>query len=252
MSGAAMATAAVELMTAAVEHGWFEKLRHALRKRHRIVVLGSTGVGKTNLLRAITNPLPDAIDAINRSDFAKKHRLAITNQPFEFVDTPGQVLHQGRMKDAIRDILKRKGKPGIISVNCYGYHEYGVGRQGALKANDEPDESYLETHRKLEIDYAKLWIPLIGDPSASRFLVNIVSKADLWWDKADSVLEYYRSGQYFASLGTAQALTPATVGFCSVAHRFFKRGALSSNFEDSIRKGLRAHLFQTLLEAVGK
>lgn len=252
MSAAAIAGAAVEVMAVAVEQGWFEKLRNSLRRRQRIVIVGSTGVGKTNFLKAIAEPLPDAIDAINRSEFAKRHRLSIARQAFEFVDTPGQRLHEARTKAAIRDVLKKRGKVGVISMNAFGYHEYGVARQEAFSDDGSVSPAFLDAHRRLEVDYLHMWTPLLADPAVTSFLINVVSKADLWWEQRDAVLSHYESGDYNRALGDARALNPVTVSFCSVIHKFFGRASLRGSFDDPLKKRLRTHVFQTILEAIGR
>lgn len=252
MSATAIAGAAVEVMTLAVEQGWFEKLRNSLRKRQRIIIVGSSGVGKTNFLKAVAEPLPDAIDAINRSEFAKRHRLSIARQAFEFLDIPGQRLHEARAKAAIRDVLKKKGRVGVISMNAFGYHEYGVARKEAFGEDGNVSAAFLEAHRRLEIDYLHMWTPLLADPAVTSFLINVVSKADLWWDQRDTVLQHYESGDYHRALGDARALYPITVSFCSVIHKFFGRMSLEGSFDDPLKKRLRAHVFQTILEAIGR
>ena len=86
--------AAIELIKLARKQGWLDNLFSALRKKHRVLVLGTTGAGKTNLLASLTEAVPQAIDEINRTEFVKERALKIAKQPFIFIDTPGQAQHR--------------------------------------------------------------------------------------------------------------------------------------------------------------
>ena len=48
----------VEVIALANKQGWLDKLKMAFRKKHRILVLGSTGAGKTNFLKSLTETMP--------------------------------------------------------------------------------------------------------------------------------------------------------------------------------------------------
>jgi len=250
-SEAGFVKGALEILKLAKEEGWLDKLKALLKKRTRVLVLGSTGVGKTNLLHALTQPLPKAIDSINRSEFAHKHKLVISDEPFEFNDTPGQELHDARRRVAIREQMA-KGPTGTMNVVAYGYHEYAIARADVFGSDGQVRPEYLERHRENEIKALGQWTSLLGDPQTTKWLVTVVTKADLWWDNYPTVIAHYTTGPYFQALGPAQSLTPVTVEFASVMHRFFGRGALSGDFDDATREQLRSRLFATLLQAIGK
>ena len=80
----AAADVAIKVYELAARQGWLDKLLNVFRRQHRVLVLGSTGTGKTNLLRSITEIAPEAIDHMNRTEFAQKHSIKIDNLPFIF------------------------------------------------------------------------------------------------------------------------------------------------------------------------
>ena len=114
MEAASIGTEVVNLVKLAAKEGWLDKLRNLFKKKHRVLVLGSTGVGKTVFLKSLTEVLPEAISSLNRTEFAERHAIQIEKQPFIFVDTPGQLFHASRRTTAIREELTR----GISGV-CF-------------------------------------------------------------------------------------------------------------------------------------
>lgn len=253
MSGvtATLTKEALDLFMLAKEEGWFDKLKYLLKKRNRVLILGSTGVGKTNLLHALKKPLPEAIDNINRSQFAQKHKLVIAAEPFEFIDTPGQAYHNVRRSAAIREQMA-KGSFGILNVVAFGYHEYAMARGEVFDGDGKVRPEYLERHREVEMTALADWVELLGDPETAKYLITVVTKADLWWDEQATALAHYTVGIYNKALGPARSLDPATVEFAAVRHRFYGQGSLAGSFDDSVREQLRSRLFSTLLEAIGR
>ena len=59
-----------DMLVLAQKQGWLDKLKMALRKKHKILVLGSTGAGKTNFLASLTETMPKAIDLMSRTEIA--------------------------------------------------------------------------------------------------------------------------------------------------------------------------------------
>jgi ABC-type molybdenum transport system ATPase subunit/photorepair protein PhrA len=141
-TGIAETAAAIELINTARKQGWLDALLTAVRKKHKIILLGSTGTGKTNFLSSLTESVPKAVDIMNRTEIAKKHRLKIQKYPFVFVDTPGQALHESRRLKAIREALA-SGISGVVNVVSYGYHEYRIGAKNAVDKKGKVSEQFL-------------------------------------------------------------------------------------------------------------
>ncbi|MGH9846277.1 MAG: GTPase [Blastocatellia bacterium] len=132
----AVTKAAIEIISKAHKQGWFDKLVSALRKKHRVVVLGATGIGKTAFLESLTETLPRAIESMNRTVFNEKRRIKISKDLFIFTDTPGHRMYTKRRLEAIKEVLKMEGGvEGIINVVSYGYHEASSVRLPAIGAS---------------------------------------------------------------------------------------------------------------------
>jgi hypothetical protein len=144
------------------------------------------------------------------------------------------------------------GISGIVNVVSYGYHEYRIGSKNAVDSSGKVSEDFLRTHRETEIAAVQEWTPILGGQEAADWLITVVTKADLWWDRRDEVLEYYRSGSYYQSLGSAKSLHPIVLEYSSVFQKYFGKAPMSGEFGDEDRVRAKAHLIQELLAAIGK
>lgn len=187
---------------------------------------------------------------MNRTEFAKKRSIKISKSPFIFIDTPGQKQHSSRRIRAIRKAMA-DGIAGVVNVVSYGYHEYRTGKGRALKNDSSASEGFLKRHREVECEILKEWTVLLGSRETTNWLITVVTKADLWWDRRDEVIEYYQPGQYYDGLEGAQSLNPVVLEYCSVFHKFFGEGSLSGQFDETDRVRVRANMLPQLLAAIG-
>jgi len=232
------------------ENELLDRFVAVFQKKHQVMVLGSSGTGKTNLLKSLRkDTLPSAVDYTNRTEFVARHGIRILKHPFVFTDTPGQLLHISRRREAL--IEAAKGVAGILNVVSYGYHEYKKGRGGAFDEGGRINESFLESHRHLELKALEEWVNILGTGKTTGWLITVVSKADLWWDRRAEVMEYYENGAYYEALGIAKGLNPIVVEYCSVFHKFYGEGRLSGSFDDGDRNLVRFNLLRNLVEAAG-
>jgi len=149
---------AVKVIELAAQQGWIDRLRYAFSKKQRVLVLGSTGTGKTNFLQSLTESVPEAIDQMNRTQVAEQHRIKVDKTPFVFVDTPGDddEGHRAQRNDQIRAAIS-EGLSGAINVVSYGLHEYRTNEADVFDATGAPKAAFLESHRKVEIDMLAQW-----------------------------------------------------------------------------------------------
>jgi GTPase Era involved in 16S rRNA processing len=216
------------------------------------LVLGSTGAGKSQLIDSLTKEVSTAIEAMNRTQFAESHRIRIDNQPFIFIDTPGQEHHQVRRRDEVRKALGQ-GISGVINVVSYGYHEWReAGDIPAFNTNGTINDDYLEIHRNQEINLLSEWTELLGDRETVDWLITVVTKADLWWDKRKEIMNYYQAGSYYNALGNAQSLVPIVLEYCSVFHKFYNQGRLCGTFDEKDKGRVRSHLLNQLILSTGR
>lgn len=253
MSGAIVgeAVAVFQLVQLAQKQKWFHKLKNTLQKKHRILVLGCTGVGKTNLIDSLSEVAPKAIDYMNRTEFPAKHRLKVLDKLFDFIDTPGQILHGDRRLKAIREAISL-GLSGVINVVSYGYHEGRIGKKEALKRDGSPRQNFMEKMRKQELEALGEWNTILGGPEMCNWLITVVTKADLWWKEHEEVLHHYTNGPYYLHLGDAKNLSNTVVEYCSVLHKFYGETPLAGTFDEQDRVRTRGNLLRIILEAVSK
>jgi hypothetical protein len=152
---------------------------------------------------------------------------------------------------AIREAISKRAS-GVINVVAYGYHELRVGMEGAVDAQGKVRADYLEAHRHEELEALKEWVGLLGDPLTVRFLITVVTKADLWWDREKEVIQYYSQGPYYDALGPAKTLSPVVLDYCSVFHRFYDKAPLAGTYDDGDRARAQGHFAQALLQAIAK
>ncbi|MBL8230947.1 MAG: GTPase domain-containing protein [Bryobacterales bacterium] len=248
--GATEAKAAIALLKLAYRQGWLDRLVTLLRKKHHILVLGCSGAGKTAFLDSLAASIPSAIDRMNRTEFAQKHSIRIAKVPFVFHDTPGQTLHHSRRMQAVREAMKGS-IAGIINVVSYGYHESRVDREVAT-IGGKVNEEYLAQRRLQEIDALYEWTALLGDNGTVGWLMTVVTTADLWWDRRETVLDHYSAGPYSTALEPARSLRPVIVEYCSVFQKFYGEAPMCGDFQDADRSRAKGHLLSQLLVAVGR
>lgn len=236
-----------EILKVVDRNGWLNQFTDAFRKKHRVLVLGSTGVGKTQFLRSFGDMFAEGLNYAARTQFPTAKRIELDGNLFEFIDTPGQELHQSRRITAIANAM-REGYTGIINIVSYGYHEYGLNADKVLAGSSVKD-SYLQSHRDVEIRLLGEWSPWITD----QWVFTIITKADLWWDSQEDVIEYYERGKYHQVLQGSNPKIEAMVSpYSSVSSKFYGVTPTSGHFNDEQRKIYRSKVFEGLIEAISR
>lgn len=243
--------AALDITNLAVKtwkaQGWRERFLSLFKRRSVVMVLGCTGVGKTNLIRSLTALMPSVIERLDRTAFVSSSDMLIRDEFFSFLDTPGQRRHSNQRRKALA-YLEGKKVACIINVVSYGYHEYRIADESLpLDSSCNVEASYLMNHRLREIEALKEWTYLLERATARPPILTAVSKADLWWSERERVLDYYRSGSYFEGLGAAKDLQRAVTGYSAVRQRFYGKGRVDQNFDQHDAVSLRGNLLTLLL-----
>ncbi len=226
-----------------------KRLKDFFKKKPHIVVLGSTGTGKTNLLRSLANSagLVLPIHSSTRTEASRTQSVRINDSPFVVVDTPGQVFHQPDRLATVREAMAR-GKVRIINVVSDGYHEYLDHANEAVR-NKQPVKEFLQRHRQQEIESMKEWVPIVGDRNTASWVMTVITKADLWWPEQGRVVAEYTTGEYGRVMREVDAGLPHAVApFCSVIHRFYGTARLPGVFDDSDRAVINTHFLEQLVE----
>lgn len=226
-----------------------QRLIDFFKKKPYLLVLGSTGTGKTNFLRSLSLSagLVEAIPAFNRTASSTKEVVRINGSPFQVFDTPGQVYHQ---QDRLQVIREAMAKPPvrIINVVSFGYHEY-LDNAGDAVQGGAPSTEFLEKHRQREIESVLEWVSIVGHRDTTKWVITVVTKADLWWPDHDSVIEYYSTGAYAEAIKKSDpSIRHAVLPYCSVIHRYYGQARLSGDFDDGSRMETNLHFLDQLVK----
>lgn len=232
----------------------YERLIAALRRKHRVIVLGSTGVGKTSLIKSLTEWMPEAIDYMNRTARAAKHRIKVKDDHFEFIDTPGQEEHTSIRTAAIDESMKR-GISGIINVVSYGYHEYRRPTDdGVFTQSGGVSRAYLSKHRKLELQMLPEWTSRVLTHRLSPWVMTVMSKADYWWPNRHNVYNHYMSqdSDYTQAISIIPDAQHTVHEYCSTIHKFYGEHSPRVDFDRNDVQFLKAALLADLIDAIGR
>lgn len=213
-----------------------------VRKNRKIVIFGLSGTGKSQFINSLKKNLIIA----DRTDTTAKVRFNLDDFPLLFIDTPGQTVRQYPRKQELTKILKN-GVEGIINVVSYGYEEnpdYQLDR--VFDENGDVKESFLKLNRKSEVERLSEWLPLI-QPSDIRWIVNLVNKADIWWDNIDVVSDYYINKEYGEAFSKINGFTNVlTIPFCSII-KPYHNNKTSGRFGEIQKDQFHHHFMKQLL-----
>jgi hypothetical protein len=222
-------------------------LSYALPRVH-VLMMGTSGVGKTMLIKSLREARPQPISRRDRTLATHDQRLPVSrNRRVIFWDTPGQDLHAAaRRKTRIK--LRNKKRLGVLNVVAYGYSERDVALQDALTQSEEPRNAWLREERAKEIARLDEWLPDLGH--TSKFVLTLVSKADLWWSEEAAVRGHYEYGEYAQVIRQAGVENHYVLMFCSVITRFFDRYMPNNRFDQTDQIQLHAQLGEQLRRLV--
>ncbi len=133
---------------------------------------------------------------------------------------------------------------------AYGYHEGMKGEDRAIAQNGQVNEAFLEERRSIELESMGEWVGLLGEAGKVGWVLTLVSKADIWWNRRDEVMAYYSSDTYLRSLGKLSNIHIGVLPYFSIFHKFYGRSPLSGLVDDEDRYRLRVELIDRLLEAI--
>jgi hypothetical protein len=193
------------------------KMNLLLRDKRKIVVFGISGAGKSQFL----NSLGKKLNIPERTLTNEKIRYDLDKFPIQFIDTPGHNERPLERKKIIKRILKDKVE-GIINVVSFGYEENQTSNiENILTPEKLVKESFLKQNKASEIERLSEWLSLIS-PSDINWIINLVNKADIWWNIKDNVGNYYANGEYFSAFNSIACYsTVLTIPYCSIIKPFY-------------------------------
>jgi energy-coupling factor transporter ATP-binding protein EcfA2 len=222
--------------------GLVDKILRLVGRDNKVLVLGSTGCGKSQFVRSLSTAMPEFISSAIRTEFSQEAALKIGSELFTIIDTPGHDAHELRRRQAVKN-LPAKGTVGVINLTSFGYHEYDVpSPSDAVNSDGSAVADYLERHRAIEIERIRTDVASVAVARNVGWFVTLANQAD--------VMKHYRTGDYSGSLAPLVGSAPIVIPYCAVSHKFFGRGNLDPTFDDSDRKNLRIRLLNGILAAV--
>jgi len=192
------------------------KLKQMMRKNRRIIVFGVSGTGKTQFINSLRGKLSVPTRTLANHTFD----YAIDDYPIKFLDTPGHSTLYDRKK-AIQEILA-EGVEGVINVTSYGYEENPeVELSHIFDEEENVRESFLSANRQGELERLGEWLPWIDQKNVG-WLINLVNKADVWWDDVEKVNAYYANGTYAGKFEKIKDFRHvSTLPYCSIIKPYY-------------------------------
>jgi energy-coupling factor transporter ATP-binding protein EcfA2 len=195
-------------------------LRNFWRRNRKILIMGPSGCGKSQFLGSLLStepPIPE------RTQGVEYYNIPFLSYPLNFIDTPGQVTKDFLRKDELDKFHNGSGFDGLINICSYGYLESpDAGRKTAVP-NNTISEKFLSENRTLELNFVNEWLTEIRPNKNIKWIINLVTKADIWWDNYDFVMDYYINGAYFKKLNSINGHVPIyTFAYCSIIKPFFE------------------------------
>jgi hypothetical protein len=221
-----------------------KKFKLLLRKKRKIIIYGISGTGKSQFIECLKN----SIDIPNRTVTTDKFRYNLDDFPIIFLDTPGHKTRDEERKKALIEIINGK-VIGIVNIVSYGYVENlkaDIDIDSVFDASGNVKESSLKQNRTLEIERLSEWLNFVNSNSV-KWVLNIVNKADLWWDKQNEVNDYYDSGDFntaFKSINNQINLV--NLPYCALIKPYYNNKT-SGRFGDIDKHNLHSYLIHQIL-----
>jgi len=216
---------------------------YLLKSNKRILLFGSSGSGKSQFIESLNNSINTAL----RTHSTKTNKIPLANLPLKFIDTPGHDQYKFARREEIDKIIK-SGVEGIINIVSYGYHETGeVDGNTVFSEDGKIKVKYLESNKTYEKRQLAEWLPRISPNQNVKWIINLVTKADVWWDDKENVQLYYEKGDYGKEFDQYRKFMKViNLPYCSLVKPFFGE-VNSSKFGEQEKRILKSHLLNELI-----
>ncbi|MFG2640656.1 hypothetical protein ACGFYP_06730 [Streptomyces sp. NPDC048370] len=236
-----------------------------------VSITGEAGTGKTVLCDALLQAIRSGDRDSERSPDIEKHKAVLRSSgrrtQTAVTVIPGQLSTE--REQALTDTMRGNASPhGIIHVTCWGHNriwkrsaERDVREELEIGGGTVDEEAVRDWHLAKEAaDFRVLADAIIDGELAKRlrWMIVVVSKADLFWDRLDAARDYYIPGaapadsRFSASLRDLRSETSLRLGVLPMASRVIRHRFLpglqnrNSLLDDSQIGGLRGHFSHEL------
>jgi 50S ribosome-binding GTPase len=220
------------------------------RDPHDILLVGASGTGKSSFRDHIFGETTE-ISRYDRTTVIMPRLGKLRKELINVIDTPGQNYDraQRERRKAIFQAQQSK-KLGIINVVSFGYHE-GLAEVREAVDDGAARQEFLAASREEEFNQLREWTPVLcGEGGAAKWIITLVSKADLWWtpNKEQDVMLHYSSGRYFERLGNAQRINHVVLPYCSIHKLFYGHAPMTGFYSDDLRNSHHIDLVAHILK----
>ncbi len=223
-----------------------KKLLDFWKKKHKILVLGSTGVGKTQFINSFVDALQ--FDVVkNRTILPTEIVTEVLNERIAFLDVSGEPDKKEDRKIYFKKTFIDTAYKGIINLVSYGYHETGYENKEEVSENGKVKPAFLALNREKELHHLAEWLPF-ANVSQAQWIISLVNKADIWQANRNEVFAYYRESAYgkafeYAKLPQRHLMLP----YCAIIHSFANLRQTDFEFGEEQKYIMKKHFAETLL-----
>lgn len=222
-----------------------KKLLNFFKAKHKIIVLGSTGVGKTQFIHSFIENL-QFVAIKNRTLFPRKLLTEILDKQIEFFDNPGEIAKSEERRQSFMETFNDKNYKGIINVVSYGYHETGYENEDIKNA--ETKAAFLTRHREIELQHLTEWLPT-AFISQTKWIITLVNKADIWQANNKEVIEYYKNGEYAKAFENSRMTQRhIMLPYCATIQSFMHQKQQDFLFSDTEKYAMKQYFTENLIE----
>src|SRR5205085_734665 len=121
---------------------------------------------------------------------------------------------------------------GVINIVSYGYHSFTPDSYKETKYYEDPMTpaqfmtAYLNNRRARELQIMKDLTPRLIDAQKNIWMITLVTKQDLWWDRRRQVQQHYTQGEYNSYIKQITLKRGAN----NFTHEYLSASLLISNF----------------------
>lgn len=171
-----------------------------------LLIIGPGGVGKSTLARFLSGNFSPA-DSQRYQESIVVEEYELNNPAASVVVPPGQKHRRDLLWADIESGLAAGKFSGVILVMCYGYHSIGeasipslIGKPSFPAASADPHQEFLDQHLqrclKDELKVVERIAPFIARSPERIWILTVVTKQDLWFDRDTEVRTHYLRGDY--------------------------------------------------------